>query len=267
MNSEDDEVVTHLNAFRAILTTLTYLGLVVFLYLICKHNKCLFKGIPQFNLTTLLSLYNPFVSFCIEGFYLSIFLLSMLPTGNVPDIDEGQLFRRNSLFSATTLISSLLAAKHYFKISASKIMTHLPQFLIPNIVVGFIVAVFVSFLNRGNRTSDTGILSHFVIGSSVNVSLAGVNIKVWVHRSVFITVIALHCLALEANFEQNQTLSPSLALVSAMQIIFAIEALWNNTDFLNSYEFTHLKTGWMYLSMLAYPFFVFLITVSVINSG
>lgn len=191
----------------------------------------------------------------------------MLPTGELLNIDEGQFFRRNSLFSATTLISSLLAAKHYFKFSASKIMTHLPQFLIPNVVVGFIVAVFVAFRNRGKRSSDTGILSHFVIGSSVNVSLAGVNIKVWLHRAIFISVIALQCLALEASFEQRQALSPSLTLVAAMQIIFAIEALWNDSNLLNTYEFTHLKTGWMYLSMLSYPFMAFLITLSAINSG
>lgn len=263
----DEEVVKNPNSFTALLSITSYLSLIFFFYLICRQNKCLFKGIPQFTLSDLVSMYNPFVSFGIEMFHLTLFLLSMLPTGEIVTIGEGQLCRRNSLFSAVVMISSLQALKHYFNFSASKVMTHLPQFLIPNFVVGFVVSVIVSYRTRGNRSSDTSILSHFIIGSVTNVSIAGVNVKVWVHRAIFTTVIALNCLALEANFEKNQALSPTLASVAAMQIIFAVEALLNDANLFLSFEFLHVKTGWMYLTMLSYPLMSFLITLSVTNSG
>lgn len=263
----DEGAVQNLNSFTAILSIASYLSLIVFLYLTCRQNRCLFKGIPQFTLSHLLSMYNPFVSFGIEMFHLIMFLLSMLPTGEIVTIGEGQLYRRNSLISATLMISSLLALKHFFKFSASKVMAHLPQFLIPNFVVGFVAAVIVSYRTRRNRSSDTSILSHFVIGSVTNVSIAGVNVKVWIHRAVFTAVIALNLLALQANFEKSQALSPTLASVAAMQIIFAAEALLNDTNLFISFEFLYVKTGWMYLTMLSYPLMSFLLTLSVINSG
>jgi hypothetical protein len=94
-----------------------------------------------------------------------------------------------------------------------------------------------------------------------------VNVKVWVHRAVFIAVIALHCLVLEADYEKNQALSPSLSLVGAMQIIFSLEALWNDTHLFHSFDFNRVKIGWMYLTMNSYPLMTFLITLSAINSG
>lgn len=256
-----------MSSFAAILTTTSYLSLVVYLYLICKQNKCLFKGIPHFNLSDLLSLYNPFASLCVEGFYLILFLLSLLPTGEVVEVGEGQFYRYNSLFSAVASISSLLALKHYFQFSASKIMTHIPQFLIPNLAVTFVLAVAVSFRTRKNRNSETSVLSHFVVGSVTNVAIAGVDVKFWVHRAVFITMIVLNCLALEADFEQNKFLSPTLASVTIMQILFALEALKNDSNLLLNFEFVHVKTGWMYLTMLTYPLMAFLITLSAKDSG
>jgi hypothetical protein len=269
MSTGNGEQIEPLSSFTATLTTI-FLGnlpLALFLYLICKENKCLFEGMPRFAFADLLSMYNPFVSFCIESFYLAIFLLSMLPTGKVVKIGESQLFRRNSIVSAIIMISSLLAIMHYLKISASSILTHFPQFVIPNFAVSFVFAFVVSFRERHNRHSDTGILSHFVFGSSLNATIANVNVKVWVHRAVFITVIALNCLVLVANFEKNQVLSPTLAFVAAMQMIFALEALWNDTHLFHSFDFNHVKIGWMYLTMNTYPLATFLITLSAINSG
>ena len=266
---ENGKEMEPIGSFTAALTTI-FLGnlpLLLFLYLICKENKCLFEGMPRFALANLLSMYNPFVSFSIELFYLAIFLLSMLPTGKDVKIGEGHLFRRNSIVSAIIMISSLFSIMRYSKISASSILTHFPQFVIPNFAVSFVFAVVVSFRERHNRHSDTGILSHFVFGSSLNATIASVNTKVWVHRAVFITVIALHCLVLLANFEKNQVVSPTLAVVAAMQMIFALEALWNDTHLFHSFDFTSVKIGWMYLTMNTYPLMTFLITLSAINSG
>ena len=269
VNTGIGEQFEPINSFTATLTTI-FLGnlpLVLFLYLVCKENKCLLEGIPRFTFSDLLSMYNPFVSLSIELFYLAIFLLSMVPTGEIVKIGEGHLFRRNSIVSAIVMISPLLATKHYLKISASSIFTHFPQFVIPNFVVTFVFAVIISYRERHSRHGNTGILSHFVFGSSLNATIASVNVKVWVHRAVFITVIALHCLVLEADYEKNQALSPSLLLIGAMQIIFSLEALWNDTHLFHSFDFNRVKIGWMYLTMNSYPFMTFLITLSAINSG
>lgn len=256
------------NSFTATLTAILLgnLPLVLFLYLLCKENKCLFQGIPPFALPDLLSLYNPFVSMGVELFYLAIFLLSMLPVGEVIQICEGQYLRRNSFVSAVLLISSLLASKHYFRFSASNVLSHFPQFVIPNFVVSFVLAIIVLYRERQNRSNDTSIISHFVIGSSLHATISGVNIKGWVHRAVFITVIVLHFLVLEANVEKNGVISPTLVFGAAMQVFYSVEALWNDGNLIHSFDFLHLKTGWAYLTMNAYPLITFLITLCLVNS-
>ena len=255
------------NLFTAFLTTISYLSLVVFLYLICQKNKCVFKDISQSLSDDLVSLYNPFAAICVEGFYLALFLLSMIPTGELVKIGEGQFYRRNSLLSAVVLISSLLAYKHYFKISATKILSFVPQFLIPIALVILVLSFIVYFRTRGNRSSDASPVSQFVIGSTIHASFVGVNIKVFVHRAIHISMIALQCLALEANFEKNQTISLTLAVAAGMQIVFALESLTNDTNLLNTFDFNQLKTGFMYLTILLYPMMAFLITLSTIYSG
>lgn len=264
---ENEGLFEPLNCFTALLSIFSYLSLIFFFYLTCKQNKCLFNGIPQFSLSDIRSLYNPFVSFCIEGFYLSIFLLSLLPTGEIITIGDGQTVRRNSFLIATILLSSLLASKHFFQFSAFKIMKHLYQFLIPNVVVTFVLAVAVCLRTRGERRNDQSFLSHFINGSSINPTIAGVNVKLLVHRGTFASMIALNVLALEAHYEEYQAFSPSLTFVSGMQIVYALEALWNDAHVLHSLEFTQLKTGWVALTMMAYPFMPFLITLSVIHLG
>ncbi|KAI9551846.1 hypothetical protein GHT06_022182 [Daphnia sinensis] len=256
------------NSFTSTFTALLLgnLPLVLFLYLLCKENKCLFQGIPQFSLSDLFSLYNPFVSMGIELFYLAIFLLSMLPVGEVIKISESQYMRRNSFVSAVILISSLLVAKHYFRFSASYVLSHFTQFVIPNFVVSFVLAIIVFYREWQNRSNDTSIMSHFVIGSSLHATISGVNIKGWVHRAIFITVIVLHFLVLEANVEKVGVISPTLMLVAAMQILYSVEALWNDGNLIHSFDFVHLKTGWAYLATNAYPLITFLITLCVVNS-
>ncbi|XP_057374967.1 delta(14)-sterol reductase LBR-like [Daphnia carinata] len=268
VSSGDGQEMESSHSFTTTVTAILLgnLPLVLFLYLLCKENKCLFQGIPQFTLSDLLSLYNPFVSMGVELFYLAIFILSMLPVGEVIKISEGQYIRRNSFVSAVVLILSLSASKHYFRFSASNLLSHFTQFVIPNVVVSFVLAIIVSYRERQNRSNDTSIISHFVNGSSLHATISGVNIKGWVHRAIFITVIALHLLVLEENIEKNGVISPTLAFVAAMQILYSVEALWNDGNLIHSFDFVHLKTGWAYLTMNAYPLITFLITLCVINS-
>lgn len=247
--------------FAAALHTLLILAGVTFLHLACQHNKCLIKGI-QIAQSHLVALYQPCVALSVAGFYLLIFVLSLLPVGNTTQLSGG--IRRNSVVTLLALIASLLASKQYLNLSATQIMKHVPQFLVPNFLVGFLLACVVAFQTRG---SGVGFLSRFIIGTSANASLAGVNLKIWLHHATCLTAIALNVLAEVAHFERTGSLSPMLALVAGMQIVYSLEALMNENSFLNSFEYLHIKTGWMLLSSLASPLLTFLITLSVIKSG
>lgn len=242
--------------FAAALHTLLVLAGVTFLHLACQHNKCLIQGI-QIAQSHLVALYQPCVALSVAGFYLLIFVLSLVPVGNT-------IHRRNYIVTLLALIASLLASKHYFNLPASQIMKHVPQFLLPNFLVGFLLACVVAYQTR---SSGVGFLSRFIIGTSANTSLAGINLKIWLHRATCLTAIALNVLAEVAHFERTGSLSPMLALVAGMQIVYSLEALMNENSFLNSFEYLNIKMGWMLLSSLASPLLTFLITLSVIKSG
>lgn len=190
----------------------------------------------------------------------------MLPFGQPYQIEGAQGSRRNgNLVSAFTL-TIFLALKYYFKISASVILQQVPQFLFPTFIVGLVAAVFVAYNSRADR-NETGLLRHFVAGSSVQVSLGGVNVKIWIYRSLFLALFILNSLAIEARLQKGETFSRTLALTAGMQIIFAAEAILTEKSFLASLEFNETKIGWMYLTMLAYPFTTFFATLSVSASG
>lgn len=180
------------------------------------------------------------------------FLLSLIPTG------ANQSLRRNAMGSLAFVLS-FLASKNYYNLSASMVLNNLTQFLLPNILIGFIVAILVAYQTRGLR-GNTGLLAHFFTGASTTVSLAGVNVKIWLNRAVALTMIVLNCLALEASFEKNQALSHTLVLVAVCQIVYSFELLWNESNMLHSYEFVNIKTGWMYLLTLTNPLLLFIIT-------
>lgn len=247
----------------AALHTLLVLGGVVFLHMACHQTKCLFQGI-QLNQANLATLYHPCIFPTVVGFYLLIFLLSLVPVGNSIHLGEGLSFRRNSVVSLLTLITSMLVAKRYYSTPATLIVKHIHHFLLPNFLVGFLMSCIVAYRTRG---SGEGFLSHFVIGSSVNVSVAGVNVKVWLHRAVCLTAIALNGLTCAAHFERTGSVPLTLGLVAGMQIVHALEALVNENSILHSFEFLHIKTGWMLLSSLARPLMTFLITMSIVKSG
>ena len=211
------------------------------------------------NKANLLALYNPLVFFSVTGFYLVIFLLSMIPYG------ANQSLRRNAMGSLAFVLS-FLASKNYYHVSASTILKHLPQFVLPSIFVSFLVSALVAYRTRGLR-GDTGLLTHFVIGSSTTASLAGADIKIWLNRAVSLSSIVLNCLVLEASFEHNSALSPTLVLVAVFQIVYSFELLWNESHLLHSYEFNNIKTGWMYLSNLTYSLLTFIITHTITISG
>lgn len=264
--TDDDESSPKLGSLSATLSILAYFSLVIYLYLICKQNKCLFKDISQFSSSDLIDLYNPFVSLCVEGFYLTVLLFSMLPFGKFFEIEGAQRTRHNGTAIASLTFIAVLALKYYFKVSASAILEHVPQFIIPTFVVGFVAAVFVAFKSRG-EVSEGGLLHHFVMGSSQQVSLGGVNVKIWIHRSLFLALFVLNYLTIEAGIEKGEALSPTLALTAGMQIVFATEAILNERFVLLSLEFNNIKIGWMYLTTLAYPFMSYLTTRSILISG
>lgn len=245
----------------AILHTLFILFGIVFLYLTCQHNNCLFTTDVQglVNKSNLLALYNQCTLLSVAGFYMVTFLLSLIPGS------ANQSLRRNAMGSLAFILS-FLASKNYYNLSASTILESLPQFLLPNILVGFLVAVLVAYQTRGIR-ANTGLLAHFFSGASTSVTLAGVNVKIWLNRAVALTTIVLNCLALEASFEKNQALSHTLVLVAVCQIVYSFELLWNESNMLHSYEFVNIKTGWMYLLTLTNPLLLFIITHIVLIAG
>lgn len=253
-----EELTRTPNILAATLHTLFVVAGVTFLHLACQQMNCLFYGV-QVNKANLVSLFHPNIFLAVEGFYLLIFLLSLIPAG-----ERGLAFRRNSIVSLLIVIATLLASRRYLNVSATLIMKHISHMLLPNFAVGALLSVIAAYQTRG---SGVGLLSRFVLGTSPNASLAGVDLKVWLHRAVCLTAIALNGVAEAASIERTGTLSPVLGLVAGMQIVYSLEALWNENVFLNSFEYHHVKTGWMLFSSLAHPLMMFTITLSVIRSG
>ena len=256
------EKIESVSTSLAVLSLLLTVSLVTGLHLVCQSNRCMLQDAVLPDWFQLTGLYNPIMFLVVAGFYAIIALLSMLPTGESVTADNtGVTYRRNAVATAVATVTVVAAAKHYLKFSVgAHLQQHLPQLLIPVIVSSILLAVAVVLIDRKENTGK-GVINNFVVGSESEVAIGDLNFKVLLGRLAFITLIVLNYLFVEADYELNRTLSPTLMLSASMQICYASHSLYNEFEFLQTTAIHHKVGCLATTSLLLYPFLISIVTL------
>lgn len=259
---EAPETVPKFQTFITTLNIFILLSVTVFMHLLCLYNNCSFVGLKPFSYDQIAVLFNPVVSLVVLG-YFTVFALSTLVN------DSEKLRRCNSFFSSHLLIALGLGLMNHFKLSATLCMSYLPQCVLPSIFLGFVLAVAVAFQTKESRKENVGILSHLTVGSATNASVCGLNVKMFLNRIVFQSVIVINVLAVLAHFEKTEKVPATLLLSCLMQVVFSLENLLNEkSTFAESYEFTGAKLGWLLVATyLSYPLLMVVSALHITSVG
>lgn len=214
-------------------------------------------GFTLSSVNQVAALWNPFVSLFVLGYFMVIAIMTQLPVGQVLSEESGKSYRSNALATTSLILLSGVGLINYFKLPASWFLVFLPQCIVPTLLLGLVLALIISFQTKENG-KGTHFISHLNTGSTENAIIAGVNIKIFLNRIGFLSVIILNSLAMLADFERKLTVAPTLLISSSMQIIYSIENLLNEkSTFISSYEFTQAKLGWLLITTyLTYPFLI-----------
>ena len=262
-NNENSEILPEKKSTVASLViAISFPVLVFFLHFLCQENDCSIQNWTLPNLSKLATLYDPMPIIFVGGFYVGIILLSLLPFGEIINSDSYVVaYRRNGLITAIGIFLPAAFAKHYFQFQVSPFIPYIPKLVLPVMIFSLIFGLLILFINRRSDT-ENGIISKFLLGTSSDVSLAGLSVKSILNRISAITLIAINYVLIEADFEQNKTLSPTLLLITSMQIIYSFNHILDEMENLHTVTAGRLNVGWALLSnTLMYPFFVSLITL------
>lgn len=234
----------------------------VFLHLLCMYNKCTFIGLKPFSYDQIAVLLNPVVSLAVLGYFAVIALVTLIS-------DSEKLQRCNSFIASHLLVVCGLGLMNHFKLSATTCMSFLPQCVLPTIALGLLLAVLVAFQAKESRAENAGLVSHLTVGSATNASIGGLNVKMFLNRMVFQTVVAVNVLAVLAHFEKTGQVAPTLLLSCSMQVVFSLENLLNEkSTFVESYEFTGAKLGWLLIATyLSYPLLMVVSALHIASVG
>jgi len=247
--SKFQSIISAFNIFLLLSTTVS-------LHLICLYDKCSIYGLSLYSKDQIVAMYNPVASLVVLGYFTVVALMTLLPVGETVE-ELGKLRHSNAVLTTSVLTGSVLACVNYFQIPVSMFKTFLPQCILPAIVLGLVLASVISLQNKENGYN-------LLAGSTTNAHVGGVNIKIFLNRLVFQSVIILNLLAIRVDVH-----SPTLLISSLMQIILAAENLINEKSTLtNSYEFTTVKVGWqLIVTHLMYPFLTIVAALHIFQTG
>ena len=248
-------LVTTLNIFLLISATL-------FMHLLCLYNKCTFVGLKPFSYDQIAVLFNPVVSVVVLGYFIVVALATL-----VSDSEKFQFL--SSFINSHLLVAVGLGLMNHFKLSATLLMSYLPQCIFPSIVLGLALAVIVAFQTKESRTEKLGLISHLTVGSTTNAFIGKLNVKMFLNRMIFQSIIVMNVLAVLAQFEKTNQVPATLLLSCSMQMVLSLENLLNEKSaFVESYEFTQTKLGWLLIATyLSYPFLAVISALHITSVG
>lgn len=248
-------LVTTLNIFLLISATL-------FMHLLCLYNKCTFVGLKPFSYDQIAVLFNPVVSVAVLGYFIVVALATL-----VSDSEKFQFL--SSFINSHLLVAVGLGLMNHFKLSATLLMSYLPQCIFPSIVLGLALAVIVAFQTKESRTENLGLISHLTVGSTTNAFIGKLNVKMFLNRMIFQSIIVMNVLAVLAQFEKTNQVPATLLLSCSMQMVLSLENLLNEKSaFVESYEFTQTKLGWLLIATyLSYPFLAVISALHITSVG
>uniref|UniRef100_A0A8C3YG80 Delta(14)-sterol reductase LBR n=1 Tax=Catagonus wagneri TaxID=51154 RepID=A0A8C3YG80_9CETA len=239
---------------------LIMLGLPVFLFLLllmCKQKEPSLLNFPP-PLPAVSDLWDTRVF----GIYLLWFFLQalfyLLPIGKVvegtPLTDGRRLKYRLNGFYAFILTSGLVGASFLWKIELYYVYNHFLQFALAATVLAVVLSIYLcaralkaprdalSPASSGNAIYD------FFIGRELNPRIGTFDLKFFCElRPGLIGWVVINLVLLLAEMKVQNRAFPSLAmiLVNSFQLLYVVDALWNEEAVLTTMDIIHDGFGFM----------------------
>ncbi|XP_073904977.1 delta(14)-sterol reductase LBR isoform X2 [Castor canadensis] len=239
---------------------LIVLGLPVFLFLLllmCKQKDPSLLNFPP-HLPALNDLWETRVC----GVYLLWFfvqaLFSLLPIGKVvegtPLVDGRRLKYRLNGFYAFILTSVIIAAAVFWGAELSWVYNHFLQFAVSATVFSVVLSIYLyarSMKAPGDELSPASCgnaVYDFFIGRELNPRIGTFDLKYFCElRPGLIGWVVINVVMLLAEMRVQNRAAPSLAmiLVNSFQLLYVVDALWNEEALLTTMDIIHDGFGFM----------------------
>ncbi|XP_053460022.1 delta(14)-sterol reductase LBR isoform X1 [Nycticebus coucang] len=239
---------------------LIMLGLPVFLFLLLLMGKQQDPSLLSFppQLSELYGLWETrvFGAYLLWFFIQALFYL--LPIGKVvegmPLIDGRRLKYRLNGFYAFLLTSAVIGTSLFWGVELSYVYSHFLQFALAATIFSVVLSVYLyvrslkaprselSPASSGNAVYD------FFIGHELNPRIGTFDLKYFCElRPGLIGWVVINLVMLLAEMKVQERTAPSLAmvLVNSFQLLYVVDALWNEEALLTTMDIIHDGFGFM----------------------
>ncbi|XP_037698656.1 delta(14)-sterol reductase LBR-like isoform X1 [Choloepus didactylus] len=198
----------------------------------------------------------------VLGVYLFWFFLQalfyLLPIGRVvegmPLVNGRRLKYRLNAFYAFLLTSTIIGASVFWGVELYYVYNHFLQFAVAAIVFSVVLSIYLyvrslkvprdelSPANSGNAVYD------FFIGRELNPRIGTFDLKYFCElRPGLIGWVVINLVMLLAEMKLQDRATPSLAmvLVNSFQLLYVVDALWNEEALLTTMDIIHDGFGFM----------------------
>ncbi|XP_069464805.1 delta(14)-sterol reductase LBR [Ambystoma mexicanum] len=186
-------------------------------------------------------------------------LLYLLPIGKVADgvqLSNGKSLKyRINGFHAFVLSSAAVAAALYFKINLLYVYDHFLQFAVSATIFSFLISIYLYFrsLKKAEDQLSIGgisgnVIYDFFIGRELNPRIGTFDLKYFCElRPGLIGWVLINLVMLFAEMKVNVRDAPSLSmiLVNCFQLLYVLDALWNEEAILTTMDIVHDGFGFM----------------------
>ncbi|XP_041491410.1 delta(14)-sterol reductase LBR [Microtus oregoni] len=196
------------------------------------------------------------------GIYLLWFfvqaLFYLLPIGKVvegtPLVDGRRLKYRINGFYAFVLTSAVVGASLFWGIELCYVYTHFLQFALAATVFSVVLSVYLyahSLKAPGDELSPASsgnVVYDFFIGRELNPRIGAFDLKYFCElRPGLIGWVLVNLVMLLAEMKVQERGAPSLAmvLVNSFQLLYVVDALWNEEALLTTMDIIHDGFGFM----------------------
>lgn len=195
---------------------------------------------------------------CILWFFFQV-LIYLLPVGKVADgvpLSNGRRLKyRINGFHAFLLSSAAIAVALYFKINLLYVYDHFLQFAVSATILSFLLSIYL-YIRSQKKAEDElslggnsgNVIYDFFIGRELNPRIGTFDLKYFCElRPGLIGWVIINLVMLFAEMKVNERDVPSVSmiLVNSFQLLYVVDALWNEEAILTTMDIVHDGFGFM----------------------
>ncbi|KAJ1148757.1 hypothetical protein NDU88_001583 [Pleurodeles waltl] len=195
---------------------------------------------------------------CLLWFFFQA-MIYLLPVGKVADgvpLSNGRRLKyRINGFHAFLLSSVAIAVALYFKINLLYVYDHFLQFAVSATILSLLLSIYLYIRSQKKADDELSLggnsgnfIYDFFIGRELNPRIGTFDLKYFCElRPGLIGWVTINLVMLFAEMKVNERDVPSLSmiLVNSFQLLYVVDALWNEEAILTTMDIVHDGFGFM----------------------